>query len=578
MSDVVIQIPGLQGPPGINFRNAWLSGASYLARDAVYIDGSSYRCTVGHVASAVTMPGVGPLWSTVWTPMALRGDDASLAPRIEVTADYVVTGSQSRAQICGRTEVYTTVTFGTPANYSDVHWNVVRNERATRGLRIEVGDGRFHLLYPGQQATVYRAGAAWIVVDPGLWYPTATVNLYAALLGTDAYNDGLSSGSPLSIEDAKLRALRDIFTAGNVNINIADGSYAYTANTVTSGVRGGGLLIFVANATPESVVINAVDDCFAALGGKFSVTGGFLLNGATFGFRSRDYGAITYEGVRFGTLGTGSWATQWGKINAGNCSVVAGASMKVFDDSTHHGNIRRSTSTIDLLGNLELYSVSPGDGLGMWARTLGPSEIVYTGTVTINQAGVTNGYKAITDGEGFIQWAGSTLDAMPGNKMVQERQGGVYSIGGGTQRRVSNFVDIDLANTADGATVTFSTTPIGGLTRFIPGRLDILGVYGTIVEGHVVGTILTEGSTLTLHTATGGTGGQVVESVGTDIGTGARHPRVGAYVLELRNGTDFFRLINPSIAMDGSGITCTVQKQGTWSGWLRANYKVAART
>jgi len=45
---------------------AWVLGGNYSAWNVVEHNDTTYRCTLGHVASAATEPGVGGSWGTVW--------------------------------------------------------------------------------------------------------------------------------------------------------------------------------------------------------------------------------------------------------------------------------------------------------------------------------------------------------------------------------------------------------------------------------------------------------------------------------------------------------------------------------
>ena len=53
----------------MNWRGQWLTATAYAVQDGVYNagPGSSYICTVSHTSAALTQPGVGANWATVWS-------------------------------------------------------------------------------------------------------------------------------------------------------------------------------------------------------------------------------------------------------------------------------------------------------------------------------------------------------------------------------------------------------------------------------------------------------------------------------------------------------------------------------
>jgi len=59
---VTVASTGKPGPVGLNWRGEWVEGVGYQARDAVYHDGSSYRCVEAHTSSEADEPGVSGKW------------------------------------------------------------------------------------------------------------------------------------------------------------------------------------------------------------------------------------------------------------------------------------------------------------------------------------------------------------------------------------------------------------------------------------------------------------------------------------------------------------------------------------
>jgi hypothetical protein len=66
-----------QGPRGlsINVSGAWAIDTEYEVLDLVSHSGSSYVCSVLHTSAALTEPGVGANWETVWQLSAVKGED-----------------------------------------------------------------------------------------------------------------------------------------------------------------------------------------------------------------------------------------------------------------------------------------------------------------------------------------------------------------------------------------------------------------------------------------------------------------------------------------------------------------------
>lgn len=90
---------GPQGPAGVNFRGAWDSGASYLAHDAVFYNGSTYLALVTSQGAA---PDIVP---AAWTLLAQAGSAGATGP----------TGAAATVSI----GTVTTVAPGTPATVTN---------------------------------------------------------------------------------------------------------------------------------------------------------------------------------------------------------------------------------------------------------------------------------------------------------------------------------------------------------------------------------------------------------------------------------------------------------------------------
>lgn len=89
---------GIDGP-GIKPKTTWASGTSYAKLDLVSNNGSSYVCTVGHVASNATEPAVGANWASYWVLSAAKGDLGPTGPGLIIkgvlpdTSSLPATGS-----------------------------------------------------------------------------------------------------------------------------------------------------------------------------------------------------------------------------------------------------------------------------------------------------------------------------------------------------------------------------------------------------------------------------------------------------------------------------------------------------
>jgi microcystin-dependent protein len=61
---IAMAMPQLAGPQP---RGVWALATIYILNDLVASGGSVYRCTSGHTSAALTQPGVGANWATVWS-------------------------------------------------------------------------------------------------------------------------------------------------------------------------------------------------------------------------------------------------------------------------------------------------------------------------------------------------------------------------------------------------------------------------------------------------------------------------------------------------------------------------------
>ena len=82
MADIIevieIEVPGERGPAGIVYRGVWVLGTAYDQYDAYYHNGSTFIALVGHVATALTEPGVGVDWATVQNYLAVGAESEAL--------------------------------------------------------------------------------------------------------------------------------------------------------------------------------------------------------------------------------------------------------------------------------------------------------------------------------------------------------------------------------------------------------------------------------------------------------------------------------------------------------------------
>lgn len=74
---IVVGIPGVQGPPGLNWRQAWSSTATYAQGDGVSYNGAAY---IALSASQNVIPGTAPLqWSVLVQTPAMVGSNGTAA-------------------------------------------------------------------------------------------------------------------------------------------------------------------------------------------------------------------------------------------------------------------------------------------------------------------------------------------------------------------------------------------------------------------------------------------------------------------------------------------------------------------
>lgn len=76
---ITVSHVGIQGPAGFRWRDDWATATAYLVSDLVYVDGSLYIAKAAHTSGALTEPGVGANWQTVWDLFLLGADEESIA-------------------------------------------------------------------------------------------------------------------------------------------------------------------------------------------------------------------------------------------------------------------------------------------------------------------------------------------------------------------------------------------------------------------------------------------------------------------------------------------------------------------
>lgn len=94
MAEIVVEFEGIQGPAGIVWRGEWAEGVEYLVRDAVYHNGSSYRCVEAHTSSEADEPGA----SDKWALLALGSDVQSVAD-VAAIRDEIVTVAGIKTEV-----------------------------------------------------------------------------------------------------------------------------------------------------------------------------------------------------------------------------------------------------------------------------------------------------------------------------------------------------------------------------------------------------------------------------------------------------------------------------------------------
>lgn len=64
----------------ITWRGPWATATAYVTRDAVSRNGTSYIAKSNHTSAALTDPGSGANWATVWDVLALKGEQGDVGP------------------------------------------------------------------------------------------------------------------------------------------------------------------------------------------------------------------------------------------------------------------------------------------------------------------------------------------------------------------------------------------------------------------------------------------------------------------------------------------------------------------
>lgn len=154
---VEVTIPGRPGVSGVNWKNsAWEIGNSYVERDGLEHNGSSYRAITDHTASALTEPGIGANWATVWSVIALRGEiDISILPF--ETSKTIVIGDADDLPARQLLKDFTTSALSSRSNYDLVG---VYSE----AIQFSVGDRPDGVSYWFTEAQIDGGTVVWAVV------------------------------------------------------------------------------------------------------------------------------------------------------------------------------------------------------------------------------------------------------------------------------------------------------------------------------------------------------------------------------------------------------------------------------
>jgi len=91
---VTVASTGKPGPVGLTWRGEWAEGVEYQARDAVYHDGSSYRCVEAHTSTEGDEPGA----SGKWTLLAL-GSDVDGVAEVAAIRDEIATVAGIKTEV-----------------------------------------------------------------------------------------------------------------------------------------------------------------------------------------------------------------------------------------------------------------------------------------------------------------------------------------------------------------------------------------------------------------------------------------------------------------------------------------------
>lgn len=246
---------------------------------------------------------------------------------------------------------------------------------------------------------------------------TATRNYYVSPTGSNS-NNGLSAGAPfLTLQKAVDEAYKLDCSIHNININLADGTYA--GAEIHRPLLGGGTLYIIGNVTtPANVVITS--GVVATNYSSVSVTGVRFLIGASY------VDALTARGGANLIVGKVDFGPQ--DATADHILVNETGSIIFAQDYTISGGARRHLSmsgavtangvnrTITLTGTpafgVDFFYIANGAAAAFWNPTFSGSA---TGRrYTINTAAVVNLY-------------GKPTTFLPGDVAGVTASGGVYA-------------------------------------------------------------------------------------------------------------------------------------------------------
>lgn len=336
---------GLQGPIGLNWEGAWVSGSSYGLTDAVSYNGSSYYCTaVSPIISNIT-PNVD---TANWDLLAQKGANATSGGGLAGDSYVFVPGDKTTEALNGNDLI---AKYAEAAALTPNGQPLGPNNKAT----LLIAPGTYYVGASFFAVNVNYVNVISLTGERDVFITTA--NATAALYVTGTANDILVKGIDLGVKrftiDANLSSLvvenckggtRSFGATNNtvvsgtfINCEAGDESFGWGLNAQVSGTfkdcKAGGFSF----GYPQSAVVSGTFTNCTATGSSFGSGASPLVSGTFKDCTSGDY-----------SFGSGSIVTASGTFI--NCEA-GGFSFGYGNNSVVSGTFTNCTATSESFGN-----------------------------------------------------------------------------------------------------------------------------------------------------------------------------------------------------------------------------------